>query len=43
MHHHLDPGDGNKGVHERRVQAGARQLPLPDQEHGEGRYQKVAG
>ena len=36
-------GDGNEGVHERRVQAGAGQLPLAHQEHGEGRHKEVAG
>ena len=35
-------GDGDEGVHERGVQAGARQLPLPHQEHGEGRHKEVA-
>merc|ERR1712233_159348 len=35
-------GDGDEGVHERGVQAGARQLPLSHQEHGEGGHKEVA-
>ena len=44
MVHSAPPlGDGHQGLHQRRVQAGEGQLPLPDQEHGEGRHQEVAG
>ena len=35
-------GDGNKGLHQRRVQAREGQLPFAHQQHGENGHQEMA-